>query len=351
MPENLQPSDDPTTLTLENLRQMIDRARASYPYLYRRFYNTDYADVERRLAANYRSIGEVTMPEVRDLSAISLEELRAARDHLNAEYHQAWAEGSSLWYGSIPFPVTQRQVMGEISRRELAELVTGTVINMSSPALAGPDISVKRDGGKPRLSLVSPIAITNIARVLEFGSTKYGDNNWRKTGLNYQRLIDATLRHLSAYNCGEDCDEESGLSHISHALCNLMMLSEEIETHPELDDRYKFDRGMSSDDRFRVRMDAGRPSHDRDVFASTTDRRWAGVTVFEDGYPDAILGLTQSEVMGWFATSADYRRRDNSPTALAIKFGLGSVSDNRHGRQCRVCHNDWAHHRNGAACI
>jgi hypothetical protein len=47
------------------------------------------------------------------------------------------------------------------------------------------------------------------------------------------------MRHLHAFNDGEDKDPESGLSHLAHASCCLMFLLEFEKTHQELDDRYK----------------------------------------------------------------------------------------------------------------
>ena len=73
-----------------------------------------------------------------------------------------------------------------------------------------------------------------------YGKQKYGAQNWRK-GLKFSRLTSATLRHLLSWNEGEDYDNESGLSHIAHAACNLLFLLELIHSKPDLDDRYKED--------------------------------------------------------------------------------------------------------------
>lgn len=96
---------------------------------------------------------------------------------------------------------------------------------------------IKHDQEKPDLSLVSPYAIEAIARVMSFGAKKYTRDNWRG-GIVFSRLTAAALRHIMAYQKGEDLDPESKLSHISHALCCLMMISEFEVTQPELDDRY-----------------------------------------------------------------------------------------------------------------
>ena len=96
----------------------------------------------------------------------------------------------------------------------------------------------KHDSDKNRLDLVPSEAIEALGEVVTFGSRKYDSHNWRK-GIDYGRLFGACLRHLMEWNRGEDNDLESGLNHISHAMCNLTFLSTFIrEGRCELDDRY-----------------------------------------------------------------------------------------------------------------
>ena len=38
----------------------------------------------------------------------------------------------------------------------------------------------KYDGEKPQMYLLPPKAITEVAKVLTFGASKYGPDNWRK---------------------------------------------------------------------------------------------------------------------------------------------------------------------------
>ena len=67
---------------------------------------------------------------------------------------------------------------------------------------------------------------------------KYAEHNWRK-GFVWSRPLSAAMRHITAFNAGEDKDPESGLSHLAHAACCIMFLLEFEKTHKELDDRYK----------------------------------------------------------------------------------------------------------------
>ena len=98
------------------------------------------------------------------------------------------------------------------------------------------DEFVKHDAGKPRPDLVPATALHEIWRVLEYGSRKYDDDNWRKTS-SIRRYFSASLRHLWAWFSGEDLDPESGLHHLAHAgTCVLFMLALAID-HPDCDDR------------------------------------------------------------------------------------------------------------------
>jgi hypothetical protein len=105
---------------------------------------------------------------------------------------------------------------------------------MSSEPTAG----IKLDAEKPDMSLLSSTALLKTAEVMSFGKRKYAAHNWRK-GINYSRLIAAAMRHIVAYNNGEDKDPESGLSHLAHASCCIQFLIEFENTRTDLDDRYK----------------------------------------------------------------------------------------------------------------
>jgi len=90
--------------------------------------------------------------------------------------------------------------------------------------------TIKADAGKPRLTLVPPQIIYDIAEVREYGNQKYGDpENWRQ--VEPQRYRDAAFRHFLAYlKDPNSTDEESGISHLKHLACNIAFLTEfEIE--------------------------------------------------------------------------------------------------------------------------
>jgi hypothetical protein len=97
---------------------------------------------------------------------------------------------------------------------------------------------IKHDGEKPRVDLLPSAPLVMIADVLGFGARKYAPHNWRK-GFDQSRLIGAALRHLLAYNDGEDIDPESGLSHVAHAGCCILFLLEQINKGTGRDDRFR----------------------------------------------------------------------------------------------------------------
>ena len=102
-----------------------------------------------------------------------------------------------------------------------------------------PAIGVKHDEGKPAMELLPPDAIEGAATVFAYGKRKYSAWNWRN-GLQTSRLLGATLRHIFAWSAGQDLDLESGLPHLDHALCSLMMLrSTAASGEAHLDDRWK----------------------------------------------------------------------------------------------------------------
>ena len=98
--------------------------------------------------------------------------------------------------------------------------------------------ALKFDDGKLPLHLLSTEAMNQTAAVLAFGAEKYAEHNWRK-GFVWSRPLSAAMRHITAFNAGEDKDPESGLSHLAHAACCIMFLLEFEKTNKELDDRYK----------------------------------------------------------------------------------------------------------------
>lgn len=107
---------------------------------------------------------------------------------------------------------------------------------------------MKFDKGKPKIHLVPPAAIRAIAEVFTFGAEKYGEHNWRqdRDKFPYSRHISSIQRHLLDFQDGIDNDDESGLSHLAHAMTQLMILYTITQEAPQMDDRFKFDGNSKS---------------------------------------------------------------------------------------------------------
>lgn len=84
-------------------------------------------------------------------------------------------------------------------------------------------VAIKHDDEKARWHLLPWDAVREIVFVLMSGAKKYGEFNWAN-GMDWSRLHDALLRHLTDWWAGEDKDPETGRSHLAHAGCCLLFL-------------------------------------------------------------------------------------------------------------------------------
>ena len=81
---------------------------------------------------------------------------------------------------------------------------------------------IKYDGKKPRMELLPPKAIVEVAKVLTFGATKYSPDNWKLLENLQTRYSGAALRHIFATMDGEELDPETEYYHEAHAICCLL---------------------------------------------------------------------------------------------------------------------------------
>ena len=103
--------------------------------------------------------------------------------------------------------------------------------------------------GKPKWGLIDFKSLEPLIRVLEYGAHKYslylkngkkvygkdipfkdrgkykllksGNDNW-KAGLNRTEVLESAMRHLAAIMDGEKYDNESGIDHMGHVMCNAL---------------------------------------------------------------------------------------------------------------------------------
>jgi len=92
--------------------------------------------------------------------------------------------------------------------------------------------SLRLNTGKPDYSLIPMSSLKEVAKVLEYGASKYERGNWLKP-TSWEVSFACMQRHMSAWQAGEDNDEESGRSHIAHAACNLIQMLHMLENYPE----------------------------------------------------------------------------------------------------------------------
>jgi len=94
----------------------------------------------------------------------------------------------------------------------------------------------KYDNNKPMGSIVYeyfPHAVLAIAEVSTFGATKYARGGWQHVPNGIERYTDAMHRHQLQEACGEEFDQDSGLTHAAHAawgaLCRLELMIREAK--------------------------------------------------------------------------------------------------------------------------
>jgi hypothetical protein len=86
---------------------------------------------------------------------------------------------------------------------------------------ANPNKALRYNEGKPQWSLVDFKSLEPFVRVLEFGALKYERENWKKE-MELNKILDSAQRHLASMIDGEQIDQESGLEHAGHVICNMM---------------------------------------------------------------------------------------------------------------------------------
>lgn len=76
---------------------------------------------------------------------------------------------------------------------------------------------------------------SDCAKVFSYGALKYAEWNWVK-GMQWSIPLGCIGRHSLAVLEGQSLDPESGLKHVGHIMCNLVMLKAYITGYPEGND-------------------------------------------------------------------------------------------------------------------
>lgn len=90
---------------------------------------------------------------------------------------------------------------------------------------------------KVSMSVVPATVLSEVAVGMTEGAVKYTPYNWREAGVRASVYYDATMRHLMRWWEREDIDPDSKLSHITKAICSLMVLRDGMIQGVMTDDR------------------------------------------------------------------------------------------------------------------
>jgi len=117
---------------------------------------------------------------------------------------------------------------------------------------------------KSPLSVVPMNVVAEVGLGMLEGTAKYGRHNYRAVGVRASIYFDATMRHMIGWWEGEDVDDDSQLSHITKAICSLVVLRDAMM------------RGMLDDDR---------PPHSQPFYAEFNKHAAAILDRHRDKHP------------------------------------------------------------------
>lgn len=93
--------------------------------------------------------------------------------------------------------------------------------------------------GSKKVNLFLVPAASKIYQALAMmdGAIKYGPYNWREKKVLLSIYISALQRHIDAFVDGEEIASDSGIPHLAHALANLGIIVDALESGCLIDDR------------------------------------------------------------------------------------------------------------------
>jgi hypothetical protein len=93
---------------------------------------------------------------------------------------------------------------------------------LPEPEKQSENLAIK--AAKPDLSLVTRAMMEGLAAALANGTTKYGRASWRSRSFDALTFTAAAVRHIKAYEDGEDHAADSGVHHLDHAIASLCIM-------------------------------------------------------------------------------------------------------------------------------
>lgn len=95
--------------------------------------------------------------------------------------------------------------------------------------------SVTEDGKqKAPLTWLPAKVIESVAGVVGWATQKYEAHSWKTKPTTQAKRVASASRHINKWLQGIDLDDESGLHHLDHAICQLMFAKEYV--HMGVDD-------------------------------------------------------------------------------------------------------------------
>jgi len=142
--------------------------------------------------------------------------------NLNPSQRREYAESIAKVRDNPPEVIKTHGTIKEL-QAEVAKMISNSTLPKA----------IKADAGKTDWAILPLDALEEIIKVFQFGEKKYARGNFANgEGLEYSRVLNSLLRHTTSFMRGEDNDPETGLSHMAHAGCCVLMLLHYI-THQE----------------------------------------------------------------------------------------------------------------------
>lgn len=179
------------------------------------------------------------MDAVTDWEAVR-EAARALGDSSMEEYAENNLRGSGARYnaGKPPLELIPLGILAQAAARRLEAPPAGPRLAALAALNVLARFQVRLDGASPLYDVLDILGRRweDCAYVFDYGRKKYAAWNWAK-GMPWSIPIGCAARHLLAMTRGEINDPESGLPHVGHVTCNIVMLLWYLDAYPEGDDR------------------------------------------------------------------------------------------------------------------
>lgn len=124
-------------------------------------------------------------------------------------------------------PISQKVVEALVKEREELEHV---------------DTQAKTKPLTPRLSLLEQEFLFEMAKVMDFGTRKYAEEDWRDNPkVTVKGRLDSLFRHAGKFSSDlfDDLDADTSVSHLVAVAVNAMICWWIAKHRPERDDRYR----------------------------------------------------------------------------------------------------------------